>query len=191
MRVFVALDIPEQVRSRISAFCAKLKGACPQARWARVENLHVTLKFVGEISGEIVERIKAELAAIRLGAPVEMSFRNVGFFPSDRRPRVFWIGIHATPNLAKLAAETAQRLEPLDIPREPRPFRPHLTLARFNSHEGIERLREELGKVESLEFGSTQTGKLHLYRSELKPGGAQYTRLETVPFATFAGGAKK
>jgi len=183
LRIFVALDIPDEVRGKLSELSARLRRACPQARWARVEGLHVTLKFIGEAPPEQVERIKTGLANIRAAAPVEMNFRGVGFFPDDRRPRVFWAGIAATPNLGELAAEVERRLEPLGIPREQRPFRPHLTLARFNSGEGLERLREAVQSAGPLDFGATRTGDLHLYQSRLKPGGAEYTRLETISFA--------
>ena len=182
MRVFVALDIPDEVRANLSALRAKLERACPEARWARVEGLHVTLKFIGEISSEKVEQIQARLATIRSAMPVEMSFRGAGWFPSERRPRVFWVGITATSNLAEIAAEVERQLEPLGIPREQRPFWPHLTLARFDPEKGVERLQKAVRESGSLEFGSTRTGELHLYQSRLKPAGAEYTRLATFFF---------
>jgi len=187
VRVFVALDILPEIRRRISDLRAKLEGACPAARWARVEGMHVTLKFIGEAPPEKVERIKAELATIRSAASVEMAFRDVGFFPNERHPRVFWVGINVTPNLQELAEEVQQRLEPLGILREQRPFRPHLTLARFKSQDGLERLQEALRHVQPLEFGSMRTAELHLYQSHLKPSGAEYTRLATFSFAPLAG----
>ncbi len=189
MRVFVALDIPDEVRQALGSLVAQLERTCRGARWVRVAGLHLTLKFIGEVQPEMVERIQAELATIRLAAPVEMTFRDVGFFPNERRPRVFWVGISATPNLAELAGEIERRLEPLGIPREQRAFRPHLTLARFKSAEGLERLREALQSLGQLEFGATRTGEVHLYRSQLKPGGAEYTRLKTFSFVSSAGSA--
>ena len=188
MRVFVALEIPDKIRQAIAGLIGKLEPTCRGARWVRVEGLHVTLKFIGEVPPEMVERIGAELATIRLAAPVEMSFREVGFFPHERHPRVFWVGIAGTPHLGELAAEIEGRLEPLGIPRESRPFQPHLTLARFKSEEGLDRLRGALRSAGPFEFGSVRTGELHLYRSQLKPGGAEYTRLKTFAFAPSAGG---
>ncbi len=184
MRVFVALDIPDDVRRAIASVAGKLEGTCRGARWARVADMHVTLKFIGEAPAEKVERIKSALAAVHSTTPMEMTFRGAGFFPNERHPRVFWVGISATPNLAELAADIERRMEELGIPREQRPFRPHLTLARFKSEEGLDRLRETLRGLEPLEFGSTQTGELHLYQSQLKPGGAVYMRLATFPFAS-------
>ncbi len=183
MRVFIALDIPEGVRRAIGELIAKLQTSCRGARWARTDGMHVTLKFIGEAGPATVEQTKAELHAIRSSAPVEIQFRDVGFFPNARHPRVFWAGIEATPNLAELAAEIERRFEPLGIPRESRPFRPHLTLARFKSQEGLPRLHEALAKLGSFEFGSMGTGEFHLYESHLKSSGAEYTKLATFRFA--------
>lgn len=187
MRVFVALDLPEEVRRAVADFVRTLEPACPGARWARVSGIHITLKFIGEAPPEIVVRIKEALASIALAAPVELCFREVGFFPNARHPRVFWAGIEASPNLAELAAAVEGRLEKLGIPREQRPFKPHLTLARFKSEVGLARLHDGVKRYPSLEFGAMRTGEFHLYQSHLKPGGAEYARLAT--FA-FLGGAR-
>src|SRR3974390_3070368 len=105
MRLFVALDIPEDVRASLAALVAKLRPACRDARWARLEGLHVTLKFIGEVAAEKLEAIKSALAALPPCAPFPVKFRSLGFFPSARRPRVLWAGIEAPPALAGLAKE--------------------------------------------------------------------------------------
>lgn len=186
MRVFVAMDVPEEVRGAIREFVARLEAECKGtrgARWARVEGMHVTLKFIGEIPAEKVEEIKKELEGVRSAAAVEMNFRGVGFFPNAKHPRVFWAGIEATPNLAEMAEEIEKHLERLGIPREERAFRPHLTLARFKSEEGLPKLREAIEKAGPAEFGSTRSSEFHLYESKLKRGGAEYTRLARFEFA--------
>ncbi len=182
MRLFVALDIPDEVRRALSNLIGKLEREGRGARWVRVEGMHLTLKFIGHVSPETAQRVQEELRAIRSAAPAEMNFRNVGFFPTARHPRVFWVGIEASPNLAELAAAIETRLEPLGIPREQRPFRPHLTLARFRSEEGLPRLRDALEKLSPFEFGATSVEEFHLYESRLKPGGAEYLRLATFRF---------
>ena len=117
---------------------------------------------------------------------MEMNSRGVGFFPNAKHPRVFWAGIEATANLGEVAAEIERRLEAIGIPREQRPFKPHLTLARFKTEEGLPRLLEALAAEGSSEFGRATEKEFHLYRSQLKPGGADYTRLATFPFVAGA-----
>src|SRR5579863_7363119 len=104
MRLFVAIDISDDVRRSLAALVVKLRSACQYARWARIEGLHVTLKFIGETPAEKIEPIKAALAAIPGRAPFSIHFGGLGFFPSERRPRVLWAGVHAGTELAALAA---------------------------------------------------------------------------------------
>lgn len=181
MRLFVALDIPEAVRAALRELVRRLEPACRGARWVRVENIHLTVKFIGHVAPEKAEQIRAALGTIRLAAPVDMRFRNVGFFPNARRPRVFWAGTEASPNLAELAEAVEAALEPLGIPREQRSFKPHLTLARFKSEEGLPAMREAIAALPSAEFGAAQATEFHLYESQLRPGGAEYERRATFP----------
>jgi 2'-5' RNA ligase len=183
MRLFVALDLSDQVRAAIAEFSEKLRAEFPSAKWARSEGMHVTLKFIGEVQDDRVPQIENALSAVNSAASVEMNFRGVGFFPDERRPRVFWIGINGTHNLAEVAAQIETGLEPLGVARESREFRPHLTLVRISDSRGIEKLRGGLRKYGALDFGTVRTNEMHLYRSELGPGGAKYTRLKTFIFA--------
>lgn len=183
MRLFVAMDLSDTVRAAIAKFSEKLGAEFPSARWVRIEGIHVTLKFIGEVGEERVARIEDVLSTVHSDAPVEMNFRGAGFFPDESRPRVFWIGIESTPNLAEIAAQIETQLEPLGIPRESREFEPHLTLARISESRGIDKLRHALRRNGQAEFGAVRTNEMHLYRSELGRGGAKYTRLRTFTFA--------
>ena len=183
MRLFVALDIPDDMRSAIHAIVVKLRPACRNARWARIEGLHLTLKFIGETSSEKTAEIKTALAAIPSRAPIEINFRGLGFFPNERRPRVLWAGIKAATDLADLAAAVEISLGPLGIPREERAFSPHLTLARFDTPRGLDALHAAVEKAGPLAFGAATAKEFHLYQSVLKPGGAEYTRLATFSLA--------
>jgi RNA 2',3'-cyclic 3'-phosphodiesterase len=179
VRLFVALDIPVPVRVAIETLVTKLRPACPQARWVRLEGAHITLKFIGEVPANTQEPIRSALASLRPPGPIEMDFRGVGFFPNERRPRVFWAGIEAGKALADLAMAVEMALEPLGIPRESRAFSPHLTLARFDSPRGLDGLRKAIAAAGDLEFGRSTAVEFHLYQSVLKRGGAEYTRLAT------------
>jgi len=146
MRLFVAFDLPGEVRTALGEPIARLKPLCRAARWARPEGMHVTLKFIGHAIAdgdtEKLDATRAALAAVQSSEPVEIRYRGIGFFPDARRPRVVWCGVEASANLAKLAADIESRLEPLGIPRETRAFVPHLTLARFKSPEVGVRFRD-------------------------------------------------
>ena len=183
MRLFVALDLPAGVRASLSELTAQLKKSCDGPRWVRLEGAHVTLKFIGEVPDERVGLIRSALLEVHRHAPVEMRFARLRFFPNDRHPRVFWAGIEAGPALAVLASAVEATLEPLGIPRETRKFQPHITLARLNSMEGVSTLLAASAKIADREFGRTTATQFYLYRSVLKTSGAEYTRLETYPFA--------
>jgi 2'-5' RNA ligase len=189
VRLFVALEIGAEVRDSLAALIEELRAvdaaaARNNARWVRVENLHVTLKFTGNVDDGRLDAIRAALAEVRRIGMVEMRFHGLGFFPNQRRPRVLWAGIEASPNLSSLAHEVDARLEQLEIPRETREFAPHLTLARFDPPGISEMLRTATMQNTSREFGIIcSTGEFHLFESKTRPTGAEYTRLSSFPFA--------
>jgi 2'-5' RNA ligase len=183
MRLFVALVIPEEVRNSLAEIVAQFRPACQNARWARVEGLHVTLKFIGETLLEKVEVIKTALSSIPTRAPLPLNFQGLGFFPNEHRPRVLWAGVEAGPELSELALAVETALDSVGIPRETRPFAPHLTLARFDTSRGLDALHAAIQKGGSHDFGRTTAKEFHLYQSLLKRGGAEYTQLATFSFA--------
>jgi 2'-5' RNA ligase len=183
MRLFVAMDIPEDVRKSLATLVVNLRRAFQSARWARIEGLHVTLKFIGETLLEKVEMIQAALSATPSRAPIPIRFQGLGFFPNERRPRVLWAGIKSGAELPELASDVERALEPIGIPRETRAFAPHLTLARLDTARGLDALHAATEKAGSLDFGKTTAKEFHLYQSVLKRGGAEYTRLGTFSFA--------
>jgi len=144
---------------------------------------HVTLKFIGEVPAERAEAIRLSLAEVHGIASVEIRFAGLGFFPNDRRPRVLWAGIEGGPALAKLAAAVDECLAILGIAREAREFRPHVTLARFDSAKGLDPLRAAIAKLGAPEFGRATAREFYLYQSTLKRTGAEYTRLATYNFS--------
>jgi 2'-5' RNA ligase len=186
MRLFVALELPAEVRQALVELIEQLKPLCRGAKWARPEGMHVTLKFIGNAvadgDAEKLAAVGAALATVKSDAPVEMRYRGAGFFPNARRPNVFWAGVQASPNLAPLAADIERALEPLGIPREPRPFVPHLTLARFKSPGGVRPVVTEAEKFAEREFGSSRETEFHLFESKLKSDAAEHTKLESYPF---------
>jgi 2'-5' RNA ligase len=149
----------------------------------RPENLHVTLKFIGEVPEAKLNAIRNALAGVRSDESVRIDFRGLGFFPNEKHPRVFWAGIEASPNLKILAAGIEQATGKLGIPREKRAFSPHLTLARFEPPRLAEQLRAAIQEHAGRDFGSLRTSQFHLIESKLKPSGAEYTTVKSFPFA--------
>ena len=182
MRLFVALDVPERVRAALAELSARLKNTCPSAKWVRLAGVHITLKFIGEVSPEKLEKIRQALGELPGFLAMKLRFAGLGFFPNARRPRVFWAGIAIDPQLAELAGAIEAKLEPLGIPAEKRAFHPHLTLARFESPQGTQALRAAVEAMGAPEFGSEIFNEFYLYRSMLKRSGAEYIRLVTYPF---------
>jgi RNA 2',3'-cyclic 3'-phosphodiesterase len=183
MRLFVALEIPRAVRDNLATLIKDLRTADPKARWVRTENIHVTLKFIGEAPPEKVQDIRSALSGVYSEREVELNFRGLGFFPNAKRPSVLWAGTDASPNLQSLAGDIDGSLEKLGFPREQRPFVPHLTIARFQPPRIHEQLQSAIAQKSSREFGSLRTREFHLIESKLKPSGAEYTTIETFRFA--------
>jgi 2'-5' RNA ligase len=189
MRVFVAVDIDDAIRGRITRFLDGVRGFAEEARWVRPESLHITLKFIGEKSEEDVEKIKCSLETIEAGA-FEMSIRGYGFFPGARAPRVFWVGIDGGPQLTSLAAMVDEKLARLDTPKEEHAFTPHLTLARGGGGSGSPRrqkgdhpnrsfqhLQEKLAALPAPDLGAMTVREFSLYQSQSSRGGSKYTKL--------------
>src|SRR5258707_4051491 len=135
MRIFIGIDLDSEVRARIERFVEGVQGFAPDARWARPESLHVTLKFIGEQTPQKVEGVTQRLGQIE-GSAFEIHCGGYGFFPTAKAPRVFWGGIESGPQLAELAGRIDAAVAAPGISREGRPYRPHLTLARAGGRAG-------------------------------------------------------
>ena len=182
MRLFVAIPMPSEVRALLAAFVNDLRALAPQAKWVRADNLHVTLKFLGETDSSKLRQVQAGLAAIRSPQAATLKFRGLGFFPNERHPRVFWAGTETSPNVTPLAAEIDQAMQRLGFPLEGRVFSAHLTLARFSPRGLSAKLQAAVQQNQSRDFGSFTAREFQLIESKLKPAGAEYTTLESFPF---------
>jgi 2'-5' RNA ligase len=186
VRLFIAIEIPENIRTGFASLLKEFRAIAPQAKWVRAENLHVTLKFLGETEPAKLSALQNLLSAVRSDQSVNLEFRGLGFFPNEKRPRVFWAGMEASANLKSLAAEVDQAAHRLGFPLEERPFTPHLTLARFPLPGFPRKLLQAIQEKSAQSFGSLSTGVFHLIESKLKPTGAEYTTVQTFRFATEA-----
>lgn len=178
MRLFIALDIPGRIRAHMQEYMERARNLAPEARWARPEGLHVTLKFIGHVSDPKVEEIKTGLAAVK-SLPFSVKFESVGFFPSPKSPRVFWIGVEGGAALSQLAASIDNATQRLGIAREERDYSPHLTLARAGSGPGTLRPLASLLESEAPpHFGTMTAREFFLYQSQPQRGGSKYTKLQ-------------
>jgi len=182
LRLFIAIELPSEIRDALMAFVTESRGIAPRAKWVRAENLHVTLKFLGETDEAKLPAIQNALVSVRSGKPVALDFRGLGFFPNEHRPRVFWVGMEASANLKPLAEAIDQEMHKNGFPLENRPFTPHLTLARFEPPGMPVQLSAAAKQNSARSFGSLTAHEFHLIESKLKPGGAEYTTLKSFPF---------
>jgi len=162
VRLFVALEIPSAVRQNLATLLDSMRAITKEPRWVRAENLHVTLKFLGEIAETKVDTVRSSLGEIRSENAVALEFRGLGFFPDEKHPRVFWAGLEVSPNLKALAGDIEGVMEKLGIPREKREFSPHLTPARFERPRLPEALRKVIAQNQRREFGSLRTNEFRL-----------------------------
>jgi RNA 2',3'-cyclic 3'-phosphodiesterase len=184
-RVFCAVELPPQVRARAADHATRLRNRSTEVRasWPRADNLHLTLKFLGETAQARVEALSnaASRAALSI-RPFDLTLEGAGAFPPRGSPRVLWLGINdASGGLVKLQSQLEDECEAAGFAREERPFHPHLTLARIRAPQGareLARLHRETGFA-AIEF---HVAELVVMRSELGPGGSRYTEISRHEF---------
>ncbi len=179
IRSFIAIEIPQALKSRIEELQRELRRTDADVKWVRPEGIHLTLKFLGSIRQEDVERISQALApVISAWEPFEVRIHGMGGFPSNRNPRVIWVGLErGKGEVHSLQQVLERKLVELSFPPENRPFSPHLTLGRVRSSRGKSALAQVLEKHKETEVGNFRAREVFLFRSELKPSGAVYTKL--------------
>lgn len=179
MRLFVAVNFPARLRQRIARLSGPLDKAGIPCRWVEPEQVHLTLKFIGEVPSSEVEALSDVLTSVAAGfRPFTLRFGRIGAFPSPRLPRVIWLAVELTPELRFLKDDLERALAELGIEREQRPFQPHITLGRASRDA-------EAGEFRSLEDAARDLGiaaeyrvtHLDLMRSRLDPAGAVHTRV--------------
>jgi 2'-5' RNA ligase len=179
MRVFIAVDLPNELRTEFVELERQLRPLTDTARWVAPESIHITLKFIGEVPEKRADDIDAALTGLTW-KPFTITVRGVGFFPGNRSPRVLWAGMEA-PTMQKLAEELDQRMERLGFDKEKRAFRPHITLARARDSRLDSALVTAASEYAEREFGSFTVDRIFLFKSTLNPAGAIHERLKEYP----------
>ena len=187
LRAFIAVEIPPEIHKAIDSRTASLRAALDSSlvRWVSTSNIHLTLKFLGDVSPANVEMLSQMLSVeVSKHESFAIEFGGLGAFPNPRRPRVIWIGIQAPAALEALQHGIEAAAATLGYPNEERPFSPHLTIGRVRQHAspaGLQKVRNALEETQVGSLGTTQVSAVHLFKSDLKPSGAVYTKLFSAP----------
>jgi RNA 2',3'-cyclic 3'-phosphodiesterase len=187
LRTFIAVETPSAIQSAIASSTTSLKNALPRTlvHWVAPQNVHLTLKFLGDVSPANLERL-AEALRVETASHgmFSMSVCGLGAFPNSRRARVIWIGLEAPPALEDLHRGVEAAAAQLGYVPEERPFSPHLTIGRVGQNVSaldLQRIHSalEAGKVDTLDPFWVEA--IHIFKSDLQPGGAVYTHLYALP----------
>lgn len=187
MRLFVALEVPDEVREKLAAIRDRFPKPQSQMRWVRAEQFHVTLKFIGEVDEEKVDEIMGALRAVQQGSPVQCGFCGLGWYWNAKGFGMLFSKIEDDGSLRALASRVDECLQPANFEPEHQEYMPHLTLARCKPLKSRPRsaVPEDLSAVaretEGLEFGRMQAREMHLMQSKLGTSGPKYSRVATFP----------
>lgn len=177
MRLFIAIEIPDDLKKIFGS----LRADIPGARWVAAEQIHLTLAFLGEVEEAAVESLNSEIAGIQLHE-FKLCFSGTGCFPNRHRPRVLWIGLEPEPRLDDLASRVRAAVLACGIPQEGRPFSPHVTLARFKLSPSRE-LDEFIDRNNKLKLQMFTVHEFILYQSQLTSQGAVHSPIRNFPLA--------
>lgn len=189
IRAFIAIDLAAETRKKIDKITAELRQriSANAVRWVPAENIHLTLKFLGDVSLNnltlLTNALKAEATQ---HARHQFSAGGLGVFPRPSNPRVIWVGIEAPETLLALQRGVEAQMSRLGYERDQRPFTAHLTLgrvARNATPRDARQISETLASYPVGSLGTTEVAAVNLYRSDLQPSGAVYTRLFSAPLA--------
>lgn len=187
MRLFLALNLPEDARRDMHEAAAPMREAAPsEIGWTPAERLHLTLKFLGEQPDEMPERLEAALRPVLLRhRSLVLEIRGTGAFPTMRRPRVIWMAVRPEPRLELLHHDVEVTCEALGFEVEGRPFRPHLTLGRVRPGAPADLGKRLAAAAKTVHFRrSALVESVDVMRSELATGGSRYTVLHRVMLGT-------
>jgi len=185
IRAFLAIDVPDSYRAGLATVQVALKKSGADVRWVTPANIHLTLKFFGDITDTQVEEIATAAAAVAAATPAfHLQAQGVGTFPNPKNPRVIWLGLGGqTDVLAGLVQQLEEAFVPLGFPAEKRSFTPHLTLGRVRSSRGREELQRQMANLVLPAFQDFTVTGMVLYQSSLRPQGAVYTPLQHIGLA--------
>ncbi len=184
-RTFFAVELSKEIAAGVQRIQEGLKERIGGVRWVRPASIHLTLKFLGEVDpdriGGIVSKVEESTRDI---APFTIGIRGCGGFPNTKNPRIIWIGVDDPSGLLKkVQARVEEGMEGLGFMKEGRDYAPHLTLGRLSSGKGKGTVTQTLEDIKESNVGTMEVREIILFRSHLKPMGAEYTKLKVIPLA--------
>jgi 2'-5' RNA ligase len=182
-RSFFAIELSAEIAGGVRRIQGALRERAPGVRWVRPEGIHLTLTFLGEVEPDRIETImhKAEETIHNLGS-FAVEIRGCGGFPTAQNPRVIWIGVEdPSGRLTQMQARVATGMAALGFIEERRGYTPHLTVGRVRSGKGRKTLSQALDEIKGSDLGEMEVREVILFRSHLKPTGAEYTKLGSFP----------
>jgi len=178
IRTFIAIPLPEEIIAYLGEIINRLRFAAPEVKWVKPGSIHLTLKFLGNLPGEEVEKVFHGMEQVFRDPPAEFELTTgiVGAFPHFRRPRVLWIGLQGRgmKMLSQLQQQIEQQMVAEGFPAEDRAFSPHLTLGRIKFLKHEQDLRQAIRELELTDH-TFPVKEVHVMRSDLKPSGAVYS----------------
>ena len=189
-RAFIALSLDEPTRGAVAAEIERLRPLSRAVAWVPPQNLHLTLKFLGEQNdGRLADALLGieEVAAAR--APFALTLHGLGAFPGMEQPRILWVGVaEGALAIRALQSEVESALDRRQFTPESRPWHPHLTIGRVFDPRRWRRdanpaLRESIARAATMRFGTFEVSRVALMRSDLHPSGARYSELHSVRLA--------
>ena len=183
LRCFIAIDIPDRIRQEIGALIEGLKKYDADVKWIPAANLHLTLKFLGSTPESLLPVLNDSLSGIVVSyKPFYIKIGDTGVFPNRKYPRICWIGMEEDAGILKtLRADIENAMTRLGFKPEERDFKPHLTIGRVRSRQGMINIVNELDQYKGPTFGGFTVENVRIMKSELKPKGAEYTCLYEAP----------
>ncbi|MFQ5883491.1 MAG: RNA 2',3'-cyclic phosphodiesterase [Thermoplasmata archaeon] len=182
-RAFISVDLDPN--PLLENFSKALKNTGAPLKAVRMDQIHMTLKFLGDTDESLVPKIEGVMEeAVRTARPFEVGYKGTGAFPNMRYIKVVWIGLVNSGPLAQISEFLDNELHPLGFKREGRRFSPHITIGRLKGSKGKEDIQEILSKTRDADFGAQMVDRLRLKKSILEKSGPVYSTLAEVPFPT-------
>jgi 2'-5' RNA ligase len=184
LRCFIAIEITVQIKKELGELIDILKKYGGDVKWVMPENVHLTLKFLGDTPEDLLPKISGSLLTLMSSyKPFNIKVYGTGVFPGRKNPRILWVGLEGPDILKRLKDDIEGAMALFGFQKEDNEFRPHLTIGRVRSRKGMINIVSELDNFKEKDFGTISVDRVKLMKSELRPKGAEHTCLYDLQFS--------